>query len=173
MKKIWIIALCFMTSFTIFAQKEAKKLKLEGKTFNLPMTQELAKKVFNLNKLDRNGDINNRKFLAHKKSDSIIGVTSYKRCYKETPEKSVKVLDCPRKQYISELEKKYNSKFKPLNIKNVAFINPDFVYMELKGGKIIVIGTMYYNLMYNTYTTVSFFHGVTVKDLANYLSALY
>jgi len=173
MKKIWIIVLCFMTSFAIFAQKDAKKLKIEGKTFNLPMTKELAKKIFDLNEFDRNGDINNRKFLAHKDKDSIIGITSYKRCYKESPEKSVKVLDCPRKKYISDLEKRYKSKFKKLDIKNVAFINPDFIYMELKNGNIIIIGTMHYNLMYNTYTTVSYFHGITIKDLANYLSTLY
>jgi hypothetical protein len=174
MKKTYIIILCFLANLTLFAQKETYQMNFKGKTFDLPMTEEIARKTFNLNEFDRNGNIDNRNILVHKKvDDTVVGVTFYTRHFKENSEKSMEVQEYPRKKYITKLEEKYNLTFKPLDIGNTAFINPDFVYMKLEDGNIIVVGDMYYNLMYNSYATVSFFKGIKVKELSSYISTLY
>lgn len=174
MKKSLILSLCTIWISISCTQTSAKQFEFDGRTFDLPMTADLAKKTFDLDKFDRNGGINNRKILAHKKNDEIIiGITSYIRDYKENSAQSVDVREYLRKKYIADLEEEYKSVFKLLDISNTAFINPDFMFMELKDGSIIVVGTMYYNLMYNTYTTVSFFRGITLDELPHYLSVLY
>ena len=174
MKRIHFLIFILLINIAALAQTKTNHLDFNGELFELPMTEKSAQKKFNLDKYDRNGDIDNRKYLAHKDSnDVVIGITSYIRCYKENLEKSVEVKIDSRENYITDLEKKHGSTFKLLNIGNVAFINPNFVYMELKNGLIIVIGTLHYNLMYNTYTTVSYFNGITVEQLPEYLWNLY
>ncbi|HAS44390.1 MAG TPA: hypothetical protein DCS93_28185 [Microscillaceae bacterium] len=179
MRSISIIVLSILMNLPLFAQTETSQMKsmelnFEGKTFNLPMSTKMAQDKFNLNKYHRNGDINHRKFVSHVKGDeTVVGITAYTRIYKENSESSVEVIDNPREQHIAKLQKKYKSTFKPLKMGNPFFIDPKFVYMELEDNTIVVVGTLFYNLMYNTYTTVSFFKGVTVQDLPKYLRALY
>ena len=73
--------------------------------------------------------------------------------------------------YISELEKEYGLKFKQFKVgshmykRNLSLWNTNYVYMELEDGGIIVVGSMLMNLSYNTFTSISFFYGVTVDDL--------
>lgn len=139
------------------------------------MTTKSAKKTFSLDKSYRRGTIDNRRIFAHKSNDlKIIGVTFYRRVYEENPKANLKEASNSREKYISEFETKYNLKFKPLNIKNLSFPNPDFVYMELSNGVIVVVvGSMYYNLTYNTYTSISFFQGIGAEKLDAYLQLLY
>ncbi|MCJ8292694.1 MAG: hypothetical protein MJK07_23210 [Flavobacteriales bacterium] len=174
MKKIYITTLYILANLTLFGQVDTTQIKFEEKKFSLPMTKEVARKTFDLDKYHQNGHINNCNFLAHLKNDStVIGITFYKRIYKENLEKSLEVSEYSREKYIADLEKKYDSTFKLLDIENVAFINPQFVYLELEDGSVIVVGSLYYNLMYNTYTTISFFHDITIKELRSYLRNYY
>ncbi|CAM1369954.1 hypothetical protein [Tenacibaculum xiamenense] len=155
-------------------QSVESALELNDKMFELPITFDKAKDIFNIDEFGRKGDIDNRKYLVHHKDGkNIIGITYYVRNYKENPDKSVKIVTDPRKKYIAEFEKKNNMKFKKLDIENTAFVNPNFVYIKLKDNSVIVIGTMLYNLMYNSYTTISYFKEVEKGEIKTYLGQLY
>lgn len=155
-------------------QIKSNEIQLNRKIFELPMTVNEANIIFDIDEYGRSGSIDNRKYLIHEKGDNnVIGITTYLRNYKENSNKSVKIATHPREKYITEFEKEYGVKFKKLDIDNAALINPNFIYTELEDGGILVIGTMYYNLMYNTYTVISYFKGIKKDEFIPYLYQLY
>lgn len=164
-----------MFSFISHTQTNTKLMNFDGFFFRLPMTNKKARKLFKLNKFGKNGHINDCKYKTLESDDGIVvGITFYKRLYKESANGGYGRLEpsvhTPEK-YITDLEAEYKSTFKPFDKgtfgkDNVAtYLKPQYGYIEIDNEGFIVVGSEYFNLTYNSYTTVSFYNGITIEEL--------
>ena len=138
--------------------------------FELPISHEKAMKIFSLDPESplRKGDVDNRETLVHKGENSnVVGITFYTKfgSYKEL-EEAVKFRH-------AQLEKKYRSNFTAFEFSFFASIDGKYHFMSLEGGASIVLGDVMYNSADNNYVTVSFFQGVSEKEIHTLLNSIY
>ncbi|MEH6448851.1 MAG: hypothetical protein V7765_09290 [Oleispira sp.] len=138
--------------------------------FELPISHENAIKIFSLDSEYplRKGDVDNRETLVHKGvSSKVVGITFY------TKFGSYKELEEALRFHYSQLEKKYRSNFTPFEFSFFASVDGKYHFMSLEGGASIVLGDVVYNSADNNYVTVSFFQGVSEKEIHTLLNSIY
>ncbi len=145
-----------------------KPIRFNGLSFVLPMSIDVANKKFKLDDFSRHGEINNRKVLAHTKSDNaVVGITFYKRC--STFEKLKKL----RNNYLKNFEKQYRSRFKSIKFSFFTSVDGKYYYYKDGNDLIIVVGDVMYNASDNNYVTISFFRGISIDKITQRLNAIY
>lgn len=169
MKKILLnsifVVLNLMAINTAIATNVYKEIE-----FELPISHEQAMKVFSLDSdsLLRKGRVDNREILVHKgEEESVVGITFYTKfgSYKELKEAI--------RFHYTQLENKYNSKFTEFEFSFFASVDGNYHFMPLDGGASVVLGDVTYNSAGNNYVTVSFFQGVSEKEIYSLLNSIY